>query len=331
MKHTRPLAITAVIAISGAIALATPSTASAEPDPPRTWVALGDSYSAGIIAGTVETPIDGCLRTADAYPRVAHRAARPDLRLVHEACGNAKTEHLFTPQVPLSVGDDPVWPAVAPQAEALGTDTEIVTIGMGGNTVGFGNIILRCLLLGTQQGHENPGTPCQNSYQADASAGSIGSLESKVRSTVDEFAAALREIRTAAPNARIVTVGYPQITPADPTTCTWGDKQQFDTVARGDLPFFRLVEERLNEGLEAVTTEAGASFVDTYGISTGHDVCSPADDRWIEGMYLDAAGTEPVYVHPNSDGHRAFGHAVADAVLSPLPPSAVRSVRGSAM
>ena len=45
------------------------------------------------------------------------------------------------------------------------------------------------------------------------------------------------------------------------------------TVARGDLPYLRGVETGLNAMLKARAARAGATFVDTYTPSIGHDAC----------------------------------------------------------
>lgn len=313
----KSLALATTTALLGASLLtgATPATAAepaataAEPPPaaPREWAVLGDSYTAGFFAGDQIEPRDGCLRTSGSYPVVAHAAARPDLELVNVSCVGAETKHVWESQIP-PAGTDPV----APQLEALSDRTEVVTIGLSGNSLGFGTILGTCLAVGGI-GSERPGTPCTTFYKADVESGRLGTtLETKLADVLSEYGDMLEAVRAAAPNATIVTVGYPQLAPTDPQQCTWNEPTQFSRVARADLPFFRLAEERLNLGIGAQSVAHGAVFVDPTDASAGHDVCSDPDTRWIEGMQ-GADGTDTL-VHPNTRGHAGMAALVASAV-----------------
>ncbi|WP_123654524.1 GDSL-type esterase/lipase family protein [Curtobacterium sp. ZW137] len=121
---------------------AVPGAAAADA-PDGEWAVLGDSYTAGYFAGDQLEPRDGCLRTNGSYPVLAHAAARPDLVLRNVSCVGAETRNVWESQVP-PAGTDPV----APQIEALSDRTEVVTIGLGGNSFGFGPVLTKCLALG---------------------------------------------------------------------------------------------------------------------------------------------------------------------------------------
>lgn len=299
------LAAAASFVVAGTTAVAgAPIADAAEPGE---WAVLGDSYTAGFFAGEPTGPADGCLRTTGAYPVVAHATARPDLTLRNVSCVGAETKHVWERQVPPE-GTAPV----APQIEVLSERTEVVTIGLAGNSLGFGPILTRCLVLGLGAA-EKAGTPCTDSYGADTARGNLGpELEQRLQQVLTEYGTMLEDVRAAAPNARIVTVGYPQLAPADPAGCTWKDTTQFSFVTRADLPFFRLAEERLNLGLAAQSTAHGIRHVDPTAASTGHDVCADPATRWIEGMQsADGADT---LVHPNVHGHAEMAALVADAV-----------------
>jgi len=278
---------------------------AAEADAARQWVALGDSYTAGVFAGEQLEPRDGCLRTSEAYPAVV-AASTPSVDLTaNVSCSSATIDNIWEAQKP-PFGEE----LVPPQLDALNADTEVVTIGIGGNSMGFAEIMGICLIRGAIQPE---GTPCTASYKADPANGSIGeALETKLNTVTAQYRVMLDSVRAAAPKAQIVTVGYPQITPPDWSTCTAKNPQQFSTMALRDIPFFRLVEERMNEGVAAATADAGATFVDTYEISAGKDVCADADERFIEGIKL-ADGSD-AFIHPNSRGHAATAAAVATAI-----------------
>ncbi len=307
----KSFALATTTALLGASLLAGVTAATAaEPAAaaePGEWAVLGDSYTAGYFAGEQLEPRDGCLRTSDSYPVVAHAAARPDLVLRNVSCVGAETKHVWESQVP-PVGTDPV----APQIEALSDRTEVVTVGMGGNSLGFGSILTKCLLLGTGVS-EKPGAPCTTSFGADVHGGNLGpELEQRLQTVLTEYGTMLEDIRAAAPNATIVTVGYPQLAPADPSTCTWKEQTQFSFVTRADLPFFRLAEDRLNLGMAAQSIAHGVTHVDPTAASTGHDVCADLGSRWIEGVT--ASDGSSTFVHPNVRGHAGMAALVADAV-----------------
>jgi hypothetical protein len=70
-------------------------------------------------------------------------------------------------------------------------------------------------------------------------------------------------------------------------------------IAVGDVAWLRGVESRLNAMLDDQAATAGATFVDTYAPSVGHDVCRLPARKWVEGFVPTApAGA----VHPNALG-----------------------------
>ncbi|WP_144756342.1 SGNH/GDSL hydrolase family protein [Curtobacterium pusillum] len=292
------------LVITATVGIAPASAATAEGGQ---WAVLGDSYTAGFFAGEQLEPEDGCMRTSGSYPVLAHRAARPDLELVNVSCVAAETSNVWDPQTPAGGGE-----AVAPQIEALSDRTEVVTIGLGGNSMGFGELLERCLVLGIGA-VEKPGAPCTSAYGADVGSGSIGSdLEARLAAVGEEYGRMLADVRRAAPNAQVVVVGYPQLAPADPQTCTWKSSTQFSFTTRADLPFFRLVEERLNTLQSALAVVHGAEYVDLASANEGEDVCADPATRWIEG--LQGADGSNTLVHPNERGHAAAAELVAAAV-----------------
>ncbi|MER5619085.1 hypothetical protein [Streptomyces sp. NPDC002215] len=126
------------------------------------WVALGDSYTAGVIQATgneLEIPRDGCARTTESYPEVIRRDFGSLVNLRNVSCGAATVKDIYeTEQTPLGrplppAGTDPDAPfaPVAPQIDAVDPGTDLITVGAGGNTVGFGEILFRCLALGAEE------------------------------------------------------------------------------------------------------------------------------------------------------------------------------------
>ncbi|MGW4204226.1 SGNH/GDSL hydrolase family protein [Streptomyces sp. NPDC004726] len=283
----------------------------------RQWVALGDSYTAGVIraAGdTFEIPRDGCERTDRSYPQVIDRDLGSLFDLTNVSCGAATIENV-TDEAQEPIGrhlppfvEDPDYPfpAVPPQSEAVGPGTDVITVGVGGNTLGFADILRKCPELGQESG--GVGTPCK-----DALAAGIPDRLNKVSQEYDRMLNVLHE---RAPHAKILAVGYPTIVPKDTSKCRYNDLTQFGSITQGDLDWLRQdVLEPLNATIEKSTgTQAAAGFVDLYDSSQNHSVCDAG--KWMEGFIT--APDQLSFVHPNALGHRNAADHVEEAMLNTL-------------
>lgn len=70
-------------------------------------------------------------------------------------------------------------------------------------------------------------------------------------------------------------------------------------ISSGDLPYLDEVNRNLNTMLRETAEANGASYVDTYTSSLGHDMCRASGVKWIEGIFpTDLAAP----VHPNGKG-----------------------------
>ncbi|MGW1404669.1 SGNH/GDSL hydrolase family protein [Streptomyces sp. NPDC002403] len=284
------------------------------------WVALGDSYTAGVIpaAGDVfEYPRDGCERTDRSYPQVIDRDLGGLLDLTNVSCGAATIEDVtFRAQEPIGrhlppLSEDPDYPfpPVPPQSEAVGRNTDVVTVGVGGNTLGFADILFQCLQLGA--GSEGAGTPCKDELSA-----SIPGRLAKVRHDYDQMLTVLHE---RAPKAKILAVGYPTVIPKDTSKCRYNDWEQFASITQGDLNWLRQdVMEPLNNAIEkSAGTHSASDFVDLYDSSRNHSVCDAG--KWVEGVFSHFPN-EVAAVHPNARGHRNAADHVAAAILNAISP-----------
>jgi lysophospholipase L1-like esterase len=270
----RRLLVSAVLALS-LVAAASPAQAQAEP---LNYVALGDSYSAasGVLPPDPTAPLL-CLRSARNYPHVI--AAETGAGLVDVTCGAAETRHFTTAQ----------YPGAAPQVDALGGETDLVTMTIGGNDSGvFIGAILACGLAGI--GTLGHGSPCADRYGS--------SFEDTVRSTTyPSLVSALGAVRARAPRAEVAILGYPWILPA---TVGCFDRMP---VARGDVPYLRSLQATLNDAIRRAAAATGTTYVDLSQASEGHDACQPLGVRWIEPVLQT---TNPVVVHPNALGETAM-------------------------
>ncbi|MBT1094210.1 SGNH/GDSL hydrolase family protein [Streptomyces sp. Tu102] len=314
------LTMLASAAVLAAGALAPAQLAGAQPAAAadRQWVALGDSYTAGVIpvAGdTFEVPRDGCERTDQSYPQVIDRDLGSLFDLTNVSCGAATIENItFRVQEPIGqhlppVSEDPDYPfpAVPPQSAAVDPGTDVITVGAGGNTLGFADILFQCLQLGGGSG--GVGTPCKDDLADD-----IPARLNKVSADYDEILAVLHE---RAPHAKILAVGYPTVIPKDTSKCQYNNLEQFGSITQGDLDWLRTdVLEPLNKVIEkSVSAQDAARFVDLYDSTLNHSVCDAG--KWVEGIFT-RVPDQQAFVHPNARGHRNAADHVAAAMLEAI-------------
>ncbi|GAA3883658.1 SGNH/GDSL hydrolase family protein [Saccharothrix violaceirubra] len=282
------------------------------------WVALGDSYTAGVIPAsgdTFEVPRDGCERTDRSYPQVIDRDLGALFELTNVSCGAATIEDVsFRAQQPIGrhlppLVEDPDYPfpPVPPQSEAAGSDTDVITVGVGGNTLGFAELLLQCLRLGGDAG--GVGTPCR-----DAQSDGIRARLDKVGSDYEEL---LRVLHERAPKAKILAVGYPTVIPGNAADCEYNNFEQFGSVTPEDLDWLRKdVLEPLNAVIKAAAeTHDATVFVDLYESSRDHSVC--AATKWVDGIFTQVPD-QMAFVHPNAQGHRNAADHVTEALLNTI-------------
>jgi len=239
------------------------------------YVALGDSYTAGpLIPNQSLNPL-GCLRSDHNYPHLVQpsltTAALGDI-----SCSGATTDDMFAAQS-TSAGTNP------PQLDALTADTRVVTLGIGGNDIGFTDIVINCSRL-------NPFDPCKDDYVH----GSIDDISVRIAATAPKVDAVIAAIHARSPGARVHVVGYPVILPASGSGC-WPSVPILPT----DVSYLRAKEIELNGMLAARAAANGAFYVDTYSSSVGHDVCKSTGTKWVEGL-VPTSSAAPV--HPNALG-----------------------------
>src|ERR1700754_2759414 len=270
----RAIALVAVvIAVLGVIGAAAANAA--------TYTALGDSYAAGpLIPNQSLNPL-GCLRSDHNYAHLA--AAAKGLTLTDVSCSGATTNDMTEAQN-VEPGPNP------PQFNALNASTGVVSVTIGGNDIGFTEIIENCITY-------NPfSTPCKDKYDP----GGKDQLAERIAATAPKVAAVLAGIHARSPKARVFVVNYPQILPTG-SGC-WPTMP----LGFGDVPYLRAAEERLNSMWATQAAANGATIVNWYAASAGHDACKSSGTRWVEPLI---PGELAFPVHPNKAG--MAGGAVA--------------------
>jgi lysophospholipase L1-like esterase len=136
------------------------------------YVALGDSYSSGVGAGSTS---GSCGQSPNAYPALWAKA-NPAASFTFAACSGART------------GD-----VVSSQLSSLNASTTLVSITIGGNDAGFSSVMETCVLSSTSS--------CQS-----AVATGVNYVNNTLPAQLDTT---LADIRAHAPNAKVVVLDYP--------------------------------------------------------------------------------------------------------------------------
>ncbi|MFC5290152.1 SGNH/GDSL hydrolase family protein [Actinokineospora guangxiensis] len=269
-----------------AAALATPAAAAPSID---RYVAMGDSFAAvGTLTDVRPAPL-GCARATDNYPSGVAARINP-AQFVDVSCGGAQVRDLSSPQ-DVAFGPNPA------QYEALTAGTDLVTVTIGGNDVGFGEIISTCARLSFS---DPLGSPCKRHF----TSGGTDVLGERIAALGPQITEVVAQIRARSPQAQVIVVGYLRILP--PRGGCW----PVVPFAFGDVPHFAAVQDNLNATIGRHATAAGATFVNP-GVTTGHDVCKSADVKWVEGLIPTSLS---VPVHPNARGQAHVAAITADAV-----------------
>ena len=257
------------------------------------YVALGDSYAAGPGITAAASGPPGCGRSAADYPSlVDSRAGYADFRDV--TCSGATVGDMTGAQRTGS-GSNP------PQLNAVTGDPGLVTITIGANDVGFGEVLTRCL-GGSSDAAD--GSRCRERFVHDGH----DVLADRIAALGPALDRVLAEIRRRAPGATVLVVGYPRTLPSLVGGC---DEAPF---SRADAAYLNDTLEALNTMLEQRAEVAGARFVDTASSSADHDICRPADLRWVEGATPESAAAP---FHPNAKGMENTAGRVLTARLIP--------------
>src|SRR5690348_11494187 len=164
--------VAAVLALVGATLAITPAGAAGP-----SYVALGDSYSSGVGTRTYISDGTSCQRSTYAYPYLI--AQSRGYSLSFQACSGAKVSDVTSKQL-----------------GTLSTATAYVTMSVGGNDAGFSSVITEC---------------AQPGWMSDCD-GAINTAQSYINNTLPGSLSTLyATIRSKAPNAKVVIVGYPRV------------------------------------------------------------------------------------------------------------------------
>lgn len=252
-----------VLALLGTVLTLDPAGAAG-----ASYVALGDSYSSGVGTRTYISDGTSCQRSTYAYPYLI--AQSRGFTLNFQACSGAKIPDVTSKQL-----------------GALSSGTSYVTISVGGNDAGFSSVLTECAQPGWM-------TNCD---------GKINTAQSYINNTLPGALSTLyASIRSKAPNARVVVVGYPRLFQGeDCNAATWFSPSEETRLNQ--------TADLLNSKLSAAAAAKGFAFANPTSAFIGHAVCD--DVEWLNGL------SNPVSesYHPNRTGQASGYKPLVNGLL----------------
>jgi lysophospholipase L1-like esterase len=267
-----------------AVACAGPHVASSVPVGKRpNYVALGDSFAAA--PGVPDqAPPAGCRRSTNDYPSVLARRLST-AAFVDVTCSGATTEDITSHAQRTKGGP------IAPQIDMVNATTDLVTITVGANDVGLASDAEGC----KAESADSP--PCTDEFVD----GNVDRISDALSAQWPVWSALVDRVRSKAPQARIVVVGYEMF--VRPGGCYPGQP-----VLPRDSDYLQSKLNELDDLQQQLAAKKGIDYFDTRPISRGHDICASPSDRYIEGFETTGSA---VPLHPNAFGAAAVGNALA--------------------
>lgn len=284
MKQTKRLLTRAVsvAAIAAAIAagVSAPQVAAADT---FSYVSLGASFAAGAgVPDQVPGSPAGCGRSTKNFAHVV--AAAKGYALTDMSCGGAQVANLTTSQLT----------GQPPQFDALDADTDLVTL-----LIGYNDSFVYTGSLNSCAEQQSGG---MSSEVATCQARNGTRFSDAIRQTTGPaIAGAITDIKSKAPAARIVVVGYPAIFPQQ------GNCRPQNPYSVADTAYLNGIEKDLNSMLSGRAAAAGVTFVDTFTPSIPFNSCQSPATRWIEPR-TGAIGASTQ--HPNARGENGIAQQV---------------------
>lgn len=260
------------------------------------YVGLGDSYSSGWGAGKYEdgtaTSTNTCRRSARAYAHVLHGDPYSPLRLdKFIACGGA-TAPRITSTWP-NTGDKLNLDEPA-QLSAVTSSTRVVTLTMGGNDVGFADVIKGCAI---------------NCSRAVTTA--TNSINTTLAPALTK---AYKAILGKSTKADVYVLGYPPMLSASATLCASSAPFNSATKRKLGIDLLNQLNAKIRTTVAAVgsprmhyldPTATGSPFI-------GHDICSK--NPYVYG--LNAADIPAGLFHPSINGQVAYAKMVTTYLIA---------------
>nr|WP_084316423.1 SGNH/GDSL hydrolase family protein [Actinospica robiniae] len=235
-------AIPAAVAVGATLALGLVGAGAAHAASVN-YVALGDSYSSGVGSGSYTSSSGSCDRSTKAYSQLWTNANAPS-SFTFVACSGATTSDVLSSQI-----------------SALSSATTLVSITIGGNDVGFSNVMETCVLDST--------STCVSA---------INTAESEAQSQLPaKLDAVYAKIQSVSPNARVVVLDYPEFYDLSKSSSCIG----LSTTDRTDL---NQAADVLDGVIKTEAAKYGFVFGDVRSAFSGHEICDSSS--WLHSVNI---------------------------------------------
>jgi GDSL-like Lipase/Acylhydrolase family/Putative Ig domain len=314
----------------------------------QAYVALGDSYSAGdgavanpptatssdyLPGGSSLVPSSSgnasCLQSVHAHPELVDTyvsapnpvpAGTANPAFTFDACTAAVIKEI-APDAQ-KAGDQNVPPQISALKEEPAASVGLVTLTIGGNDAGFGDVMGYCarrtILEQSCEGHSK--AEVTEAINGDAD---VESLEARLQALYTQ----IKDVTNTggqsplAPGARIIVLGYPKFFPtgqasACPTGYLTRDFQP------SDMAWIDNVIYQVDNAIQTAAAAAGVTYADTYNAFGGNELCQASP--YLNDATLDSVGVELGIqsFHPTMAGQAelaafAKGNGVSEASAAP--------------
>ncbi len=274
-------------------------------------VTIGDSYISGEGAGDYLPGTNSkkrfwernkkkneCHRSKNAYTELVVGQLRAEGYLTGKhhfnACSGAIVSDIYENNHSGNYGEGPqgrtvvATPGSKLPFDKIPEDASLITISMGGNDIGFADILTNCVTKGIG------GSGCKDDEAVRQKITEVyggpngdppGSLEAE-----------LKTIREQHPDAEITLMGYPSLFAEK-------DKWWKTGLSVDEQKWANKKVAELNSRAKAMAERLNIEFVDPTSafVGPGYDHRIGSDEPWINGL-----GAPPECFHPNKLGHQAI-------------------------
>ncbi len=328
------------------------------------YLAVGDSFASGegaytYLAGT-DTADNVCHISANSYPLLLSHSLFNAGSGHSVACSGATTTDVLPPNPAAYPGQ--VKGGVAPSQRTAAAIAQllndfspgylaqsdfvshyrprVVTASIGGNDVGFGDILQECVAPHINV-HLTAANSCYATYEDRLE------LAQRIDREVPKLTSLFKQLRAKSPNSALYVVGYPQIA-VDTGNCALNVHLNISEIALSIE-----IIQHLNAAISQAAQAAGANYVDISQALAGHRLCETTSGQVaVNGLTAGNAsgititsevGNKSLAIkflskesyHPNVLGHQLIEQAIlqkthsftlASTPLATYQPAAIDSL-----
>jgi lysophospholipase L1-like esterase len=270
------------------------------PLPLKPYVPLGDSISSGQGAGVYDTDTvtdtNRCYKSYNGFGRILGRDTSSPLTLTNfAACGGSVTDNIDT---------NTTYPGVTQkQNQTLSSDTKVVSLTIGGNDIGFADVVTECIKASVGLGDCNA---------AIASArGKLQGLPVKLTRIYTDILSKTSSQNGGA-DAQIYVLGYAPLLSANAPDCTVNDYPFGGDDKAAAIQLLNDLNKTISNTVEAVNNSR-IQYVNPMGVNSpfmGHSLCT--SEPYFHGFT--GPDTSESF-HPNPKGQKAYADLLAEYVL----------------